>query len=80
VAPGTQHLPVFVGRRWLVHLQRHIITAYELPTLRPVGRLPLDPAEDVPEIVHRGPDGASVLVGTRRGVLLRFACAGDSSV
>jgi len=50
VAPGTQHLPVFVGRRWLVHLQRHIITAYELSDT-PSAVLNRLPAADLIDII-----------------------------
>jgi hypothetical protein len=74
VNSASRHVPVFVGRRWLLLVEGSAVTAYERTTLRPAGRLPLDPVEDLPHTIHPGPDGCSVLVGTQRGVLLRFTC------
>ena len=76
VVPGD-HPPVFVGHRWLLLVDTDgMIRIYDLPGLRFRGEVNCESAHDVPQTVHAPPGGNTFLVGTRRGVLLRFALDG----
>lgn len=68
----------FAGARWLV-TQAYGADAVEIldvPTLELRGKVSLASARDAPSAVAVTPDGRALLLGTRRGVVLRFSLEG----
>ncbi|WP_073495414.1 WD40 repeat domain-containing protein [Streptomyces phaeoluteigriseus] len=70
----TDIMPVFAGSRWLLSVDRDMqVCVYDLAGLQLQTRLSLKSANDAPRSLYSPPSGDAVLVGTQRGVLLRWA-------
>lgn len=72
----TDHPPAFIGTRWLAVVDRSFgVQVIDMRTFDVDATLSLATADDRALCLCGTPDEAGLLVGTHRGVLLRFALA-----